>query len=58
MTPLTQHVSRIFKRTRNTVDSPGRNPENEPELAALTVETTGLRGATDLTSVTDGHMDE
>ena len=41
MTPLTQHVSRIFKRTRNTVDSMGGNPENEPELATVTVETTG-----------------
>ena len=45
-TPLTQHVSKIFSRTRNTVDSPGGNPENEPELAAASLETTERRGAT------------
>ena len=45
-TPLSQHVSRVFNRIRNIVDSPGGNPENEPELAAATVETTGGRDAT------------
>jgi len=45
-TPLTQHVSRVFDRIRNIVDSPGGNPESEPELATATVETTGRRGAT------------
>ena len=42
----TQHVSRVFNRILNIVDSPGGNPENEPELATATVETTGRRGAT------------
>ena len=45
-TPLTLHVSRVFNRIRNIVDSPGGNPENEPKLPVATVETTGGRGAT------------
>jgi len=45
-TPLTQHVSRMYNCIRNTVDSPGGDPESEPELANESVETTGGRGAT------------
>jgi len=45
-TPLTQRVSRMYKRIRNTVDSPSGDPEIEPELANETVETTGGRGTT------------
>ena len=45
-TPLTEHASRVFNRIRNIVDSPGGNPESEPELATATVETTEGRGAT------------
>jgi len=44
-TPLTHHVSRDFNRIRNIVDSAGGNPENEPELATDTIETTGRWGA-------------
>jgi len=51
-TPLTQHASRVFNRIRYIVDSPGVNPESEPELATATVETTGGRGATFLASNT------
>jgi len=45
-TPLTQRVSTMYNRIRNTVDSPSGDPEKEPELANETVETTGWRGAT------------
>jgi len=45
-TPLTQRVSSMYNRMRNTVDSPSGDPENEPELANETEETTGGRGAT------------
>jgi len=30
----------MYNRIRNTVDSPSGDPENEPELANATVETT------------------
>ena len=43
---VTQNVSRVLNRIRNIVDSPGGNPENEPELATATVESTGERDAT------------
>jgi len=36
----------MYNRIRNTVDSPGGDPESEPELANGSVETTGGRGAT------------
>jgi len=36
----------MYNRMRNTVDSPSGDPENEPELANETEETTGGRGAT------------
>ena len=45
-TPLTQRVSSMYNRMRNTVDSPSSDPENEPELANETEETTEGRGAT------------
>ena len=45
-TPLTQRVSSMYNRMRNTVDSPSGDPENEPELANETEETTEGRGAT------------
>ena len=45
-TPLTQRFSRMYKRIRNTVDSPSGDPEIEPELANETVETTGGRDTT------------
>ena len=46
LNPLTQRVGRMYNRIRNTVDSPSGDPENEPELANGTVETTGRRSAT------------
>jgi len=42
-TPLTQRVSSMYNRY---VDSPSGDPENEPELANETEDTTGGRGAT------------
>jgi len=36
----------VLNRIRNIVDSPGGNPEIEPQLATVTADTTGRRGAT------------
>jgi len=44
--PVTQRVSGMYNRIRNTVHLPSGDPEIEPELANATVETTGWRGAT------------